>query len=102
MQDEKKVTPFEREPGPGTLGGRSTRALSIARLMDISNSRAIDLGSHEGHNSFDLHECGCREVIGLEARDRFVERANRERDKLGYNAVCFMTGDVRKIDEMGL
>jgi len=90
------------EQGPEGTGGRSTRALSIKRLYDLEGLRAIDLGSNEGYNSFDLLESGCREVFGIEVRDRYLEKANEEKLKLGYSNVSFIKADVGVIDELGL
>ena len=90
------------EQGPGGPGGRSTRALSIKRLYNLEGLRALDLGSNEGYNSFDLLENGCSEVLGIEVRDRYLEKANDEKQKLGYTNVSFVKADVRKIDEIGL
>ena len=90
------------EQGPGTPGGRSTRALSITKLIDIQGFRAIDLGAHGGHNTFDLYECGCREVLGVEARDSYLAMANDAKRQLGYDAVRFMQADVRQIDQRDL
>lgn len=90
------------EPGPGGKGGRSTRALAVSSLIDIGGFSAIDLGSKEGYNSFDLHECGASNVLGIEIRDSFLEEAARSRGELGYDAVSFRKADVRMIDELGL
>lgn len=88
--------------GPGGHGGRSTRALSIAKLMDIQEFRAIDLGSNTGYNSFDLYECGCKEVVGIEIRDEYLAIANQEKAHLGYTNINFLKLDVRKVDEFNL
>lgn len=90
------------EQGPGGQGGRSTRALSIKQLIPLEGVRALDLGSHEGYNSFDLYECRCREVVGVEIRDRFLRSAEETRRRLGYDRVRFVCADVREIDELGL
>ncbi|CAN5787745.1 hypothetical protein BH09VER1_BH09VER1_18490 [soil metagenome] len=90
------------EPGPGGKGGRSTRALSIQKLLDLQGLTAIDLGSKEGYNSFDLVDCGCTRVLGVEYRQSFIDEAEQSRRELGFDQVSFMQGDVRQIDEMGL
>lgn len=90
------------EQGPGGKGGRSTRALSIKQLIPLEGVRALDLGSHEGYNSFDLYECGCREVVGVELRDRLLRSAEETRRKLAYDGVRFVRADVREVDELGL
>ncbi|MEO6846653.1 MAG: methyltransferase domain-containing protein [Chthoniobacterales bacterium] len=90
------------EGGPGGKGGRSTRALSITSLLDIKGFSTIDLGSKEGYNSFDIHECTNAPVLGIEIRDSFLEEANQEREKLGFQTVTFQKADVREIDELDL
>lgn len=90
------------EIGPGGQGGRSTRALSIQCLLDIRGMTAIDLGSKEGYNSFDLHECGATNVLGIEIRDNFLTQARNEGEALRYRKVEFRKADVRIIDELGL
>lgn len=90
------------EPGPGGLGGRSTRALSISALLDIKGFSAIDLGSKEGYNSFDLRECGVDRIVGVEIREEFLGNARREANALGCSDIDFRQADVRVIDELGL
>jgi SAM-dependent methyltransferase len=90
------------EAGPGGPGGRSTRGLSIRSLISLEGLSAIDLGSNLGYNSFDLYECGCSRVLGVEARDNYLEEAEAERKRLQYQNVEFMKADIRLIDEMNL
>jgi SAM-dependent methyltransferase len=90
------------ESGGGGIAGRSTRVESIQKIMQIDGLTAIDLGSNEGYNCFDLFEAGCREVVGIEIRDRYLASAEQERIKLGYQHIQFLKKDVRKIDELGL
>lgn len=90
------------EIGPMGKGGRSTRALSIQRLLDIKGLAAVDLGSKEGYNAFDLVECGASRVVGLEVRDSFIQEAEEARRQLGYDSVSFQKADVRQVDELGL
>jgi SAM-dependent methyltransferase len=90
------------ERGPGGPGGRLTRALSLARLVDLRRMRVLDVGCGEGWNAFDLAECGCAEVVGVEYRERFVRTAETERLRLGLANVRFVQGDARRVDEMGL
>ena len=83
MNKNRKKVILPEQGSEGT-GGRSTRALSIKRLFDLEGLRAIDLGSNEGHNSFDLLENGCSEVLGVAVRDRYLRSANEEKQELGY------------------
>ncbi len=98
---ETSPTPLP-EQGPGGRGGRSTRALTVAKFLPLAGKRAIDLGSHEGYNCFDLADHGCSEVLGIEIRDRFLEKANATRLAENYPQVSFLNRDVRTIDEAGL
>ena len=98
----KRICMSLPEQGPGGRGGRSTRALSLSRLMKLDGLSALDLGSHEGYNSLDLFESGCSRVVGVEIRDRFLEAAREEVRRLGYPGVEFVKADARKIDEAGL
>lgn len=84
MSNEQNKRAVVHEQGPGGRDGRSTRALSIKRLYNLEGLRAIDLGSNEGYNSFDFLESGCREVLGVEVRDRYLRKTNEEKRELGY------------------
>jgi protein-L-isoaspartate O-methyltransferase len=90
------------EEGSGERGERSTRAVSVAKFIPLKGMRAIDLGSHEGYNCFDLADLGCAEVVGIEIRDRFLEKANATKIAENYPQVSFQKCDVRTIDEAGL
>ena len=90
------------ESGPGGKGGRSTRALAVSSLIDISGFSAIDLGSKEGYNSLDLLDCGDSRVLGVEIRDSFLQEARRSAVDIGCQNVEFRKADVRVIDELGL
>lgn len=88
------------EFGSDAFGQRSTRAVSIASLMSLEGVSAIDLGSNEGYNSFDLKEHGCSTVLGVEGREKYLKIAEKERIQLGYSDVSFKNLDVRKIDQL--
>jgi SAM-dependent methyltransferase len=90
------------EPGPGGLGGRSTRALSATKYLTISGASVLDLGCKEGYNSLDFSDLGACKVLGVEARASFVEEALREKTHGPYGSVDFVLGDARTIDEAGL
>lgn len=70
--------------------------------MDLKGLSAIDLGSKEGYNAFDLVECGVSRALGVEVRDSFLKEAEETRRQLGYDSVSFQKGDVRQVDELGL
>lgn len=88
------------EFGSGAFGHRSTRAVSVASLMSLEGISAIDLGSNEGYNSFDLKDHGCSTVLGVEGREKYLKIAEKERIQLGYSDVSFKNLDVRKIDQL--
>jgi len=90
------------EPGPSGSGGRSTRALSAAKHLDISGQSVLDLGCKEGYNSFDFCDLGATNVMGVEARESFVQDALKEKAAGSYAQANFMLGDARTIDEAGL
>jgi SAM-dependent methyltransferase len=90
------------EQGPGGLGGRSTRALSLKALMPLEGLRAVDLGCNAGYNVFDLLDLGCREALGLELRERYLEMAEAEKARLGATAATFRSADARYVDSLGI
>jgi SAM-dependent methyltransferase len=90
------------EPGPGSLGGRSTRALSAAKHLTISGQSVLDLGCKEGYNSLDFCDLGATKVLGVEARESFVQEALKEKAAGAYAQANFMLGDARSIDEAGI
>jgi SAM-dependent methyltransferase len=90
------------EPGPGGLGGRSTRALSAAKHLTISGASVLDLGCKEGYNSLDFSDLGASKVLGVEARASFIEEALKDKTHGPYSSVDFVLGDARTIDEAGL
>lgn len=90
------------EPGPSGSGGRSTRALSAARHLTISGQSVLDLGCKEGYNSFDFCDLGAKKVLGVEARESFVDEALKEKTGGAYPQAEFKLGDARTIDEAGL
>ena len=85
-----------------SLGQRSTRAVSIHKLVPLNGLRVIDLGSHQGHNTFDLADHGAKEVIGVEIRDHYLKVANTLKQKERYNNTFFVKHDVRFIDQANL
>jgi len=84
------------ELGPGGRGGRSTRVLSAAAHINISGTSVLDLGCKEGYNSFDLCDLGARKVLGVEARDLFVQEALDEKAHGSYAQADFILGDARQ------
>ena len=90
------------EPGPSGPGGRSTRALSAAKHLTITGHSVLDLGCKEGYNSLDFCDLGATKVLGVEARESFVDEALKEKAGGAYPQAEFILGDARTIDEAGL
>ncbi len=90
------------EKGPGGLGGRSTRGLSAARHLNISEASVLDLGCKEGYNALDFCDLGASRVLGVEARASYIEEAVKEKESGSYEKADFILGDARIIDEAGL
>ncbi len=86
----------------GKAINRSTRVSSIQKLIDLKGFKVIDLGSNEGHNSFDFADYGAYKVVGVEIRDRFLEKANSLKVESYNHNVSFLKKDVRFIDEANL
>lgn len=90
------------EAGPSGRGGRSTRALSAAKHLTISGQSVLDLGCKEGYNSFDFCDLGATKVLGVEARESFVQEALEQKASGSCTRADFILGDARTIDEAGL
>ncbi len=90
------------EPGPSGPGGRSTRALSAAKHLTITGHSVLDLGCKEGYNSLDFCDLGATRVLGVEARESFVNEAQKAKAGGAYPQAEFILGDARTIDEAGL
>lgn len=69
-----------------------------SELRDLSKARVLDVASGEGGMSIAFAKAGAAEVLGVEGRPLYVERATFAARVLGVNNVRFMQGDVRKLD----
>ncbi|SOB62138.1 conserved protein of unknown function (plasmid) [Pseudodesulfovibrio profundus] len=60
--------------------------------------RCVDLACNQGFFSMELARKGCREVLGIEARQETVNEANLMRDCLGLMNATYVQGDVMAMD----
>ena len=70
--------------------------------MPLNGLRVLDLGCNAGYNVFDLLECGCREAMGIELRERYLEAAEAEKQRIGAAGATFRRADARYVDTLGL
>lgn len=80
----------------------SDLGLRLARIYadahDLSKMRVLDVASGEGGMSIAFAKAGAAEVLGVEGRPLYVERARFAARVLGADNVRFIQGDVRKLD----
>jgi hypothetical protein len=77
-------------------------ALQYCRVFSeaggVKGLRVLDVASAEGGQSIAFARAGAREVVGIEGRRLYVDRANFVTAALGVENAKFSLGDVRKID----
>ncbi len=88
--------------GTVTSGHRPERTLRLrnarmAKALDLSGKRVLDIGCAEGLHSLYMAE-SASEVIGIDHRKSAISRANAAQSKLGITNAQFMVGDVRDND----
>jgi SAM-dependent methyltransferase len=76
----------------------AVRRSMIFEMLDavgLDRTAAVaDLGCSEGYFSFEFAKRGSREVFGIDARARNIEKAELVRDLLGLPSCRFSIGDV--------
>lgn len=104
--------PFELPSGRVTAtynGGQldaihDTRLRMIDKMLDwtwgagLDHLRAVDLGCHQGFFASGLARRGCREVIGIDARQTLVDDCNLMSNALGLDNLRAMQSDIHAID----
>jgi len=63
----------------------------------LAGKRVLDIASGEGAHSIQFAKRGAQ-VLGIEGRQLYVDRARFAAEALGVTPVQFLQGDVRKID----
>lgn len=90
---------YKKSVGLGRLGELAVQiARHHTRTGSLSGLRVLDVASAEGGHSLLFARQGAREVVGVEGRSLYVERARFAARAYGANNVRFVQGDVRRID----
>jgi tRNA (mo5U34)-methyltransferase len=64
--------------------------------------RCLDLGCHEGYFALQLASRGCREVLGVDAREENLGHATLIRDLHGLGNLSFRCGNILELESAGL
>lgn len=67
-----------------------------------ANLRCLDLACHESYFSLQLPLRGCREVLGIDAREEHVANAGLIRDLYGLANLSFGCGNVLELESANL
>lgn len=90
---------YKKSVGLGRLGELGVRLASHhTRAGSLSGLRVLDVASAEGGHSLLFARSGAREVVGIEGRALYVERARFAAQAFGLLNARFEQGDVRKIE----
>jgi SAM-dependent methyltransferase len=73
-----------------TVGGR------------LGELRCLDLACHEGYFALQLALHGCREVLGIDAREENVAHATLMRDLYGLENLAFRRGNLLELTAAGI
>jgi len=83
-------------------GVHATRRSMVFETLDAVKfdpaASVLDLGCSEGYFSFEFAKRGARDVLGIDARARNIEKAELIREQLGLAACRFATGDVMEVE----
>ena len=66
----------------------------------LSESRAIDLGCHEGYFSFALRNLGIPEVLGIDVREDNLDRARLLAEVSNQRGLRFQVGNCEHLDQV--
>ncbi len=85
----------------GELGIEYVRYFT--RRASLDGARILDVACGEGGHSVAFAQAGASEVVGIEGRPLYIERARFAARALGVDNVRFVQGDVRQIspDQVG-
>jgi SAM-dependent methyltransferase len=61
-------------------------------------SSVLDLACNEGYFALQLAKRGAREVLGIDARERTIRKAEYVRDRYGLTSCRFDVGDVTEVE----
>jgi len=67
-----------------------------------SELRCLDIGCHEGYFALQLARRGCRQVLGIDARDAHVADAALVRDVYGLENLTFQRGNILELTNADL
>jgi 2-polyprenyl-3-methyl-5-hydroxy-6-metoxy-1,4-benzoquinol methylase len=95
--DEKFYKKSIAAKGLGNLALHYHRIFSEGR--PLSETRVLDVASAEGGLSVAFAQAGAKEVLGIEGRRIYVDRANFVAEAMGLSNFSTMQGDVRAISK---
>lgn len=95
-EQDKKY--YQKSQGLIRVGEIAARMASHNLPNGLEGARVLDIASAEGFHSIELAKKGAREVVGIEGRQLYVNRATFAAETLGLSNVKFIQGDVRRIN----